>query len=238
MALIRQLKYIVIWIATVILFNLICFFAPIGAGNIGNHSGGFWAGYGFAMAAFVLHLVFSCIALSEKNKEKKVLNNPLIIISSVELCLMILAGIVCMVVTAIPYWLGIIICYALLLLSVIFFITAKAVGENAHAANRTLNAKTSVFRELTDMAQELVSVSSTSEEKDVAKKIYDSIRYSDMVSCEETEDEELIIRSKIEHLIESVRNRSEFDAVSQASDEILLLVEKRNNKCKASKRKM
>ncbi|MDE6232345.1 MAG: hypothetical protein K2M60_03235 [Lachnospiraceae bacterium] len=73
--------------------------------------------------------------------------------------------IVCMVVTAIPYWLGIIICYALLLFSVIFFITAKVVGKNASAANRTLNAKTSMFRELTDLAQELIAVSSTPEER-------------------------------------------------------------------------
>ena len=227
MTMARQLKYIVIWIATVVLFNLICFLAPIGAGDTGGHSGGFWAGYGFLMAAFILHLVFSCITLSEKNKDKKVLNTPLIIISSAELCLMILVGIVCMVVTAIPYWLGIIVCYALLLLSVVFLVTAKAVGENAQAANRALNAKTSIFRELTDIAQELVSVSSTPEEKEAAKKIYDAIRYSDMVSCEETVEEEIVIRRKLENLVEAVRTHSEFKEINQASDELLLLVEKR-----------
>lgn len=238
MTMARQMKYIVVWIATVILFNLICFLAPIGAGDMWGHSGGFWAGYGFLMVAFVLHLIISCIALSEKNKDKKVLNTPLIIISSAELCLIVLVGIVCMIVTAIPYWLGIIICYALLLVSIIFLITAKAVGENAQAANRVLNAKTSIFRELTDIAQKLVSVSSTPEEKDVAKKIYDAIRYSDMVSSDETVEEELVIRSKLENLVEAVRIHSEFNAINQASDELLLLVETRNNKCKTLKRKI
>ena len=234
----RQLKYIVVWMATVVLFNLICFLAPIGKGDILGHSGGFWASYGFVIAAFVLHLVFSCVALREKNKEKRVLNTPLIIISSVELCLMILVGIVCMAVTIIPYWVGIIICYALLLLSVIFFITAKAVGENTQAANQALNMKTGMFRELTDMAQELVSVASTSEENDLAKRIYDSIRYSDMVSCEETINEEMIIRSKLEDLVNLVRDHSTCDTINRTADELLLLVEKRNNKCKTAKRKM
>lgn len=165
MAIDGQLKYIVVWIATVVLFNLISFLTPIGAGDTGGHSGGFWAGYIFVMVTLVLYLVFSCIALSEKNKEKKELNTPLIIICSVELCMMVLVGIVCMVVTAIPYWLGIIICYALLLFSVIFFIMVKVVGKNASAANRTLNAKTSMFCELTDLAQELIAVSSTPEER-------------------------------------------------------------------------
>ena len=93
MTMARQLKYIVIWIATVILLNLICFLAPISVGDTGDHFGGFWARYGFLKAAFDLHLVFLCIALLEKNKDRKVLNTPLIIISSTELCFMILAGI-------------------------------------------------------------------------------------------------------------------------------------------------
>ena len=74
--------------------------------------------------------------------------------------------------------------------------------------------------------------------EDVAKKIYDAIRYSDMVSGEETIEEKLVIRSKLKNLVETVRIHSELDTINQASDEIMILVEKRNNKCKASKRKM
>ena len=73
---------------------------------------------------------------------------------------------------------------------------------------------------------------------DVAKKIYDAIRYSDMVSCDETVEEELVIRNKLENLVEAVRIHSEFNAINQASDELLLLVETRNNKCKTLKRKI
>ncbi|MDE6251820.1 MAG: hypothetical protein K2M78_04165 [Lachnospiraceae bacterium] len=59
-----------------------------------------------------------------------------------------------------------------------------------------------------------------------------------MVSCEGTVEDELTIHNKLENLVESVRIHSEFDSIGQASDDILLLVEKRNNKCRASKRKM
>lgn len=78
-----------------------------------------------------------------------------------------------------------------------------------NSGKTNIKCKTGMFSELTDLAQERIAVSSTPEEKNVVKKIYDAIRYSHMVSCEET-----------------------------VEDDILLLVEKRKNKCRASKRKM
>lgn len=233
----KRLLYVAFWSAGIILFNLICFLAPIGTGTDGGRSGGFWVGYGFVIASFVLHFAFSYVTLSEKNKDKKVLNEPLIIISIFELCLMVLVGIGCMVIPGIPAWIGIIACYVILLLSVVFLTTAKAVGESASIANRTVNAKTNMFRELADMAHELVVVSSSSEEKQLAQRVFDAIKYSDMVSSDETAEDEKAIHDHLENIIMMVKGKKDFSSIKQSVDKLLLLLEIRNNKCKTSKRK-
>ena len=148
----KSLKYyIIVWIALVGLFNIVCFVTPNEIGGMNKFTGSFWAGYGFVVAAFVLHLVYACFAFNEANAEKRVINTPLTVISFIELLLMGIVGTLCIAVFWTPTWVSIIICYFVLLLSVIFFISAKAVGENTQSANISLNRKTSNFRELDNM---------------------------------------------------------------------------------------
>ena len=72
-----------------------------------------------------LAFILCPIRIRGKSKEKRVLNAPLTIISIVEFGLLIVAGLACMIVPALPFWVGIIICYAVLAFSVIYFCLQK-----------------------------------------------------------------------------------------------------------------
>ncbi len=234
----RQIKYFIMWLAGVGLFNLICFLPALENERTSNQSGNFWTIYGLVMLAFVLHLIFSCIALAEKNKEKRILNTPLIIICTIDLLLMIISGIVCMAVSSMPGWLGIVICYGLLFLSVLFFLGAKAVGETTAEANHELNRKTYSFRIFTDRAQELISMADTPEKKEIAQSVYDKLRYSDMVSDPQLAHDEFQINEKLNQLYGGFQGMGNVQSLQQTANDLIIIVDRRNNKCKELKRQV
>ena len=94
------------------------------------------------------------------------------------------------------------------------------------------------MRGLTDKAQELVMESKTTEAKLLVTKVYDAIRYSDIVSAEETQMDEMRISVGLEDLKSIIQDGEDIAKIQHKVDDILLLVEKRNNKCKALKRQV
>lgn len=235
----KSLKYyIIIWIALVGLFNVACFVTPEDVGGLSRHTGSFWSGYGFVMAAFVLHLAYACVAFSETNAERRILNMPLTVISFIELLLMVAVGTLCIAVFMTPTWVSVVLCCLVLLLSVIFFISAKAVGENAHSANISLNQKTAKLRELTDEARQLVTASGSKEARELSQKLCDALRYSDPVSTAATADDEAEIQAKLRSLIADASKDPQPADFSAKVDDLLALIEIRNNKCKAAKRRV
>ena len=230
--------YAVFWVALIILLNIICFITPSYFFGISKYSGGFWACYGFVTVAFILHFIYAYFALSEKSPKKREINNSLIVISFIELAIMVAVSAWCMTAPTIPYWMGVIACYAVLAFSVIFLMSAKVVEENAYNANIALNAKTSTMRDLTDKAQELVMESSTPEIKGMLTKVADAIRYSDPVSSESTQIDEMNISEGLDELKRMVQSNDDIETIRHKAEELLILIEKRNNKCKALKRRV
>ena len=166
------------------------------------------------------------------------LNTPLTVISFIELLLIAVVGTLCIAVFRVPTWVSIILCYLVVMLSVIFFILVKTVGENTHSANISLNQKTKNIRELVDEAQLLVKASKSMEIRKLSQKIYESLRYSDMISSVATIDDEVAIQQKLKELMDDVSRDPMTVDYSVKVDEILTLIEIRNKKCKAAKRRV
>ena len=230
--------YLIVWILLVILFNLCCFVTPSEINGVSKYSGGFWPCYGLVMLALVLHLVFAYKVFSEKNREKQLQNTSITVISFFELALMFIVGAICVLVPAIPYWVGVIACYVVLAFSIIFLLSVKTVGQNAVEANKALNAKTSFMRELTDNAQGLIGLAKTEEARALVTKVYEAIRYSDTVSSEELLAEETAISDGLDALKGLLKSETDFEALKDKTNELLLQIEQRNNRCKALKRKV
>lgn len=230
--------YAIVWILLVGLFNICCFVTPNESNGVSKFEGGFWPAYGFVMLAFVLHLIFAYYMFSEKNDEKRRQNTMLTTISFIELVLMVVIGALCMMIPAVSYWVAIIVCYAVLAFSIIFLLSTKTVEDNKYAANSNLNAKTAYMRELTDKAQELVSMAKTDDSRAAVTKIYEAIRYSDTVSSDELREEEKAISDGLTSLKELVEDSPDMDAINLKTDEILRLVEQRNYKAKELKHRI
>lgn len=226
--------YITVWLLLVSLFNVICFVTPETALGYDKFGGAFWAGYGFIMAAFAIHLFVSCVSLSAEGTNKRALNMPLNIIAWAELLVMLILGAVCMLVPNTPNWLGIIICYAVLVFSVILMLSAKTVGNKTDAANSALNDKTALLRELTASASLLKSAAKTPLAKQYATKVYEALRYSDPVSAPQSAEIESIIALKLEAFSGIICGDDK--AVSTAAEELLVLIDKRETICKAAKK--
>lgn len=231
----KQIHYIIVWIALISLFNILCFVTPDEINGIKTFSGAFWPGYVFITIAFLGHLVFSMVCLSENNYGKKVMNIPLTIISCFELAAMVVVGLACMLVPGLPNWLGIILCYAILVFSVLFLLSAKVVGENAASANQSLNAKAFQMRELTNQASELIAMAKDSDTRALLQSVYEAIRFSDPISTEETQPEEcemIKLLAEMKSLIECEKS----ETIRTKADAIIRFIERRNNKCKSLKR--
>ena len=230
--------YLICWAVLVALFNVVCFVIPDSIVGVSKFTGSFWVEYAFMMATFIAHLVFMCVCFSAKDKETKVLNMPLIALSIIELFVMLIAGALCMLIPALPYWVGVIVCCAVLAFSVISLVTAKGVGENTSQANINLNRKTDNYRNMVDAADMLLKRATSAEEKALAQKVYDAVRYADAASSPETAADEAAILDEIGALTLAFANREDFAATEQRANELLLLIAQRNNKCKAAKRKV
>lgn len=230
--------YIIIWATLVALFNVVAFVTPSKVNGVSKYTSSFWIGYLFIMLAFVAHFAFVYFSLSTNSKEKIILNIPLIMISIVEFGAMFFAGLLCMVIQPLPYWVGVILCCTILALSIIITVTAKGVGENNSDANITLNERTNNYRNMVDAASIMLKRASSSEQKDVAQKVYDEIRSSDAISYESTYQDEISIINYVNELAVGLANNDSLDSLKQIANEVEVLVEQRNNKCKAEKRKV
>lgn len=173
----KHLKnYLICWAVIVTLYNIICFVSPETLFGFDKFGGAFWSSYAFAMATLVIHLVFSFVTL---NKVQIRESNIIITLGYFEVAIMMTVSALCMFIPNIPTWLGTIICSIVLVFSIIFTVSSKAITENTLAANDALNKKIKLARKLTKDAALLVDkYKGTLNEKD-AKKIYDTIRYGD-----------------------------------------------------------
>lgn len=227
-------KYIISWVSTLVLFNVICFVTPKTIGGVDKFDGGFWPCYGMVTAAFVLHLLLTWKVLGGNIDRPH--KSSLLAVSSLELTLMVIAGFVCIFVPSIPAWAGVIACAAILAFSLIFIMTTSSVNENLEVSNANLNAKTSRIRHLTDEAALLENYAKDGQSKVIAKKVYEALRYSDPVTSPEIVELDEEIEFKLTHL-----SRLFIDGdtlVESQATELLTLIDRRRVKCKADKRRI
>lgn len=232
-----MISYIIGWIVMLAFFNIICFVTPDQIGGINKYGGAFWSGYIFITISFVIHLIFNLIMLSARNKEQRIMNTPLIVVSFAELIVMVIAGVTCMIIPEFPNWIGIIICYTILVISIAVILSVKSVGEYSKVANDELNGKTFEFRVLIDDAQFLVQRAGTVELKNIAESIYEAIRYSDLISSPELYDDEQDIKSMLHDLSAIIADERKAEEVKIKAQDMLLAISNRNNRCKTLKRR-
>ena len=220
--------YIACWMILVALFNVAVFVTPLEQG------GAFWPGYIFIMVAFLAQLITAWYTFLEKNIQKLFYKISLIRISWTGLVLTILFGTACIVVPVIPYWVGIVLCFAVVGFNVISIIKANIAADIVSNLDEKIKVSTFFIKSLTADVEGLVSRAQSAKVKEECKKIYEKVRYSDPMSNVEFRKIEIKITDKYSELAKAVEEDN-YKTVENTAKEMISLVEDRNRKCKLLK---
>lgn len=226
--------YAIIWAILLSIFNVVCFISPREVGGYSKFGGAFWVGYIFITLSFIGQLICAYIAFKADNLQKFFYNVPLIRISRTGLVLTAILGTLCMAIPNLPNWIGIIICLAVLAFTVISVIKATAAGDIVSGIDEKIESKTLFIKALTADAEALMSAAKTPELKAEVKKVYEAIRYSDPMSNAALEEINEQIQNQFSVFADSVK-AEDFDLAFSYSDELIILIDNRNKKCKLLK---
>lgn len=226
--------YSVIWLILLVIFNVIVFVTPNEATGMSKFGGAFWVAYIFITIAFLGQLACAFKAFKEENLQNVFYNIPLISISYTGLIAMLIAGTACMVIPNIPNWVGIIICMSILALSGTSIIKASVAADIVGKIDEKIKTQTQFIKMLTVDSQVLMTSTTNVELKAEAKKVYESIRYSDPMSNPALDEAETQIQNEFVAFADAVK-AEDLEAAKVVASELLKMVESRNKKCKVLK---
>ena len=225
--------YSLIWAIFLALFNVISF-VSVGWAGISKYTPSFWIGYAFIILSFVGQIVCAYYAFKDDDIKKTFYNISLISTSYTGLILSFVFGGLCMIISLIPYWVGIIICTIVLAFNIVAVVKASATVDIVSEIDNKVKTKSFLIKSLTVDAQNLVSYAKNENIKSECKKVYEAIRYSDPMSNDTLTSIESEITITFAKLSEAVENDN-FETVSEFTSEIINLLGDRNKKCKLLK---
>jgi len=139
-----------------------------------------------------------------------------------------------MIISPLPYWVGILLCAILLAIYAIALVKARAAAAIVEDVDQKIKVQTFFIKSLTADAESLIAHSKTDEIKTETKKVYEAIRYSDPMSNDALSGIESQISIRFSAFSEAVE-ANDIDKVKSLSSEILILANDRNKKCKMLK---
>lgn len=225
--------YVSIWTILLVLFNVIAI-VSVGWEGQEKYTASFWIGYAFITLTFLGQIVCAYFAFKAQNLRKLFYNIPLITISFTGLICSFIFGGACMIISTLPYWVGVIVNAIILAVTAISVIQAKLAGEIVDEIDDEVKKDTFFIKSLTVDAENLLARAKGEMTKSECKRVYDVIRYSDPVSNELLAGIESQITIKFAEF-KLVVNGEEDDRVKTISEELIILLADRNGKCKLLK---
>lgn len=227
--------YALIWTIMLAAFNAVVFLVrPVIPGNVINFDARFWIAWAFILAAFIGNLVCAYFAFKAENLKKVFLNLPLITVSWSALIAVLIVGSVLILIPNCPVWVAAIVCIVVLAFNAIAVIKAVWAADTVNKVDEKVKAQTSYIKNLTVDAESILARAKSDAVKAACKKVYEAIRYSDPISSDELTVIEAKITVKVDELASAV-GADDAEKVKEIADEIVVLVDDRNKKCKALK---
>lgn len=226
--------YAVVWAILLVVFNVIVFATPSKYEGQTKFTSTFWIGYALVMVGFVGQLVCSYIGLKDDNLTKLFFNIPLLRVSVIGLVVSAVAGSLFMAIPTAQPWIAAIVSVVILAFVAIATIKAQAAGDIVQAVEQKVKEQTFFIKNLTVDAQNLVSRANTPESKNLINKVYEAIRYSDPMSNENLNEIDGRIGYEF-RIFENAVKSGDMVAMENQAQELLILIDNRNNKCKALK---
>lgn len=226
-------RYLIIWGVLLVIFNVISF-VSVGWTGQEKYTPSFWIGYVFITLAFIGQIVCAYFALKETDKQKSFYNISLFKTSYTGLILTFVFGGLCMLISPLPYWVGVILCVIVLGLNVTAVIKASAAIEIVNEVDTKIKVQTFFIKSLTVDADTLMASAKSEDVKKECRKVYEAVRYSDPMSNDALSAVESQITLKFAELSEAVK-ADNIEDVTTLANEVCILVADRNKKCKVLK---
>lgn len=226
-------NYIGIWAALLVLFNVIAF-VSVGWAGQEKYTASFWIGYGSITAAFLGQLLCAKAAFEEDALQKTFYNISVIRISYTGLIVSFVVGGACMMISPLPYWVGVIVCAIVLTATVISVLKADTAAQAVAKVDEKVKVQTAYIRLLTVDAENLLSRAKSDAAKAACQKVYEAARYSDPMSSDALLPIEGKISAQMEVLSAAVAAGND-EQIIAAAEEVSLLIGDRNRKCKVLK---
>ena len=222
--------YAALWGVLFVLFNVVAFVVPAPDG-MAKYTASFFIGYVGVALAFAGQLACGYKAFSADSAQKMFYNLSLVRVAYIGLIAMFVVGGACMLVPALPYWVGVIGCAVVLAFTAVSVIMAQtAIDAVTHVDQKTA-ASTSNMRALTAAATEIITIAAP-DVKPACQKVADALRYSDPVSNPDLAEEEAQIQTLLDTLQQAVARGKSVDEIVQS---LLQAIQIRNQKCKLLK---
>lgn len=227
--------YFIIWAILVAVFNLVVFLArPVIPGYEFNYDARFWVAWGFVIAAFVGNLVCAFFAFQEENLTKTFYRLTLVKVTWAALLVMLVAGGALMLIPDCPAWIAAIVCVLVCLFQAFAVLKAAFAVSTVEKVDEKVKTKTAFVKLLTVDAENTLARAKTEEAKELCRKVYEAIRYSDPMSNDALASVEEKITSQFAAFDAAVR-AEDYDLAASTSEELLALIGDRNRKCKGMK---
>ncbi len=225
--------YAISWAILLALFNVIAFVSP-GWIGVEKYYAAFWIGYTFITVTFLGQLVCAWFALKEESTSKLFYKVSLITTSYIGLVVTFVIGGLCMLISPLPYWVGIIACSIVLAANILAVMKAAAAIEEVQKIDEKIKVQTAFIKMLTVDAESLISRAKSETIKAECKKVYEAIRFSDPMSNNALSSIESAITTKFSNLSLAVASDN-FDSATEFANELVILIGERNKKCKLLK---
>ena len=225
--------YAISWTILLALFNVIAFVSP-GWIGVEKYYAAFWTGYTFITVTFLGQLVCAWFALKEESTSKLFYKVSLITTSYIGLVVTFVIGGLCMLISPLPYWVGIIACSIVLAANILAVMKAAAAIEEVQKIDEKIKVQTAFIKMLTVDAESLISRAKSETIKAECKKVYEAIRFSDPMSNNALSSIESAITTKFSNLSLAVASDN-FDSATEFANELVILIGERNKKCKLLK---
>ncbi len=193
----------------------------------------FWVAFAAIVISFFGQLACAFVAnMGEENKS--FLGMPLLFTSGGSLIIMLLIGSFCMLFYRFLGWFGIIVCILALGFNAISVFASKLAGDKVGEIDKKIKVQTMYIKMLTADAQTTMAKAEGDEMKELTRKVYEAIRYSDPMSDDLLASVEEKISAKFAEFDEAVEQKN-FEGAEEASKSLMILITERNAKCKVLK---
>lgn len=136
-----------------------------------------------------------------------------------------------MIISPLPYWVGIILCAIVLGLNAIAVVKASIAIDIVGEIDEKVKERTFFIKSLTVDAENLISRAKSEAVKAECKKVYEAVRYSDPMSSNALASIESEITIKFANFSNAVVSDDTGVTVEYAT-ELVILIGERNKKCR------